>query len=204
MPTDPDETTLVPGFPSVDPYAWLPGDPEYHLPSEWLELMADSPEKRSATILASIDEESFARVAMCTTPVFDDPSHGDLSLAERELIGVVVSSVNACVTCLIIHAHKLGKYIGDHARARRIAVNYRAVTLSTKERAMADFAVKVTEEPGRLEPADLQNLREVGLSDRKIFYVIEIAAMYNMTNRLTAAYGMRPDEEFMVETAPGG
>ena len=69
---------------------------------------------------------------------------------------------------------------------------------------MADFAAKITEQPGRLEPTDLQKLRDVGLSDAKIFYVIELAAMYNFTNRVMSAHGMRPDDEFMAETAPRG
>ncbi len=199
-----NESTLVPEFKSNDPYGWLSGNDNYQLPAQWLELMADSPEKHSARILASIDEESFARYAMYVNPVFSDPEHGLLSLAERELIGVVVSSINACVTCLIIHGYKLGKYIGDHSRARRIAINYRTVALSAQERAIADLAVKITEQPGKLELADLQKLREVGLSDAKIIYVIEIAAMYNFTNRIMSAYGMRPDDEFMAETAPRG
>lgn len=199
-----NENTLVPEFKSNDPYGWLCGNDNYQFPAEWRQLMANSPEKHSARILASIDQESFARYVTFVNPVFDDPEHGLLSLAERELIGVVVSSRNACVTCLIIHEYKLGKYIGDHSRARRIAINYRTVALSAQERAIADFAVKITEQPGNLEPADLQQLREVGLSDAKIFYVIETAAMYNLSNRIMSAYGMRPDDEFMAEIAPRG
>ncbi|HEU5101788.1 MAG TPA: peroxidase-related enzyme [Roseiflexaceae bacterium] len=199
-----NESTLVPEFTSDDPYCWLSGNDTYQLPAEWLELIADSPEQHSARILASIDQESFARYVMYVNPVFFDPAHGLLSLAERELIGVVVSSINACVTCLIIHGYQLGKYIGDHSRARRIAINYRTVGLSAQERAMADFAVKITEQPGKLEPADLQKLRDVGLSDAKIFYVIEMAGMYNFTNRIMSAYGMRPDDEFMAKIALSG
>ena len=189
---------------SNEPYSWLAGNPNYELPAQWLDLLADTPEKHSAEILASIDEQSFARYAMYVNPVFEDPNHGLLSLAERELIGVVVSSINACVTCLIIHTYRLGKLIADHNRARRIAVNYRTVGLSLEERAIADFSVKITEHPGRLEPADVQKLREVGLTDSKIFYVIETAAIYNFSNRIMSAYGMRPDDEFMAEIAPGG
>jgi uncharacterized peroxidase-related enzyme len=139
---------------------------------------------------------------MFVNPIFEDPNHGLLSLAERELIGVVVSSANACVTCLIVHEYKLGESIGDHSRARRVAVNYRTVALSAQERAIADFVLKVTEQPGKLEPADIEKLREVGLSDAKIFYVIEIAATYNLSNRVMSAYGMRPDDEFMAKIAP--
>jgi uncharacterized peroxidase-related enzyme len=196
------QSTLVHGYKSTDPYCWLEGNDDYQPPAAWQEVIAGSPEDHSARVLASIDEESVARVAMCTNPVFDDPNHGLLSLAEREFIGVVVSSVNACVTCLIIHGYKLGKLIGDHARARRIAINYRTVELSSQERGIADFAVKITEQPGRLEQADIQALRDVGLIDAKIFYIIEIAAMYNLTNRLAAAYGMRTDDDFMAATAP--
>jgi uncharacterized peroxidase-related enzyme len=194
--------TLAREVQTADPYCWLSGDENYQFPAEWLTLMADAPEKHSARILASIDQQSFARYATYVNPVLFDPEHGLLSLAERELIGVVVSSINACVTCLIVHGHRLGQYIGDHGRARRIAINYRTVSMSAQERAMADFAAKITEQPGRLEPTDLQKLRDVGLSDAKIFYVIELAAMYNFTNRVMSAYGMRPDDEFMAETAP--
>lgn len=197
-----DETTLVPGFKASEPYGWLSGDDTYQLSAEWLRLLGDTPEKHSARILASIDQASFANYAMFVTPIFEDPNHGLLSQAERELIGVVVSSANACVTCLIVHEQKLGKAIGDHSRARRIAVNYRTVALSAQERAMADFAVKLTEQPGKLEPADVQTLREVGLSEAEIFYVIEIAATYNLSNRVMSAYGMRPDDEFMAQIAP--
>lgn len=198
------ENTLVPGFKSNDPYGWLAGDDNYQLPPEWADLLASIPEKHSARILASIDRDSFARYAMYVNPIFSDPKHGLLSLAERELIGVVVSAINACVTCLIIHEYNLGQCIGDHSRARRIAINYRTVDLSAQERAIADFAVKITEQPGRLEPDDLQDLRDAGLTDSKIFYVIEIAAMYNFTNRIMSAYGMRPDEEFMAQITPHG
>jgi alkylhydroperoxidase family enzyme len=66
------------------------------------------------------------------------------------------------------------------------------------------LAVKITEQPGKLEPADLEKHREVGLSDAKIFYVIEVAAMYNFTNWIMSAYGMRPDDEFMAEIASRG
>jgi uncharacterized peroxidase-related enzyme len=101
-------------------------------------------------VLASIAEASVAREAKFTNPEFFDPDHGLLSLTEREFIGAVVSSLNACVTCLIIHTYKSGELIADHRRARRIAVNYRTVALSEEERAIADFAVKISESPGRL------------------------------------------------------
>ncbi|WP_340265751.1 peroxidase-related enzyme [Sphingobium mellinum] len=198
--TDP-HSTLVPEFKSSDPYAWLPpADPSYVLPEEWLE--SPVPEKHAMKILNPYDIEGNERAGAYMGPAFLDPTYGLLTLAEREFIGVVVSSVNACVTCLIIHGHLLGKYIGDHGRARRIAINYRSVALSEQERVIADYCVKLTEQPGKMEPADLQKLRDVGISDEKIYYIIEMAGMFNLTNRMTSGYGMRPDDEFMQDIAP--
>jgi uncharacterized peroxidase-related enzyme len=193
--------TLTPDFISADSYGWLRADENYQLPAEWLEAMP-VPEKAAARIIASFDEAGFDRMGQFLGTMFYDPGYGTLTLAERTLIGVVVSSINACVTCLIIFTHKLGIHIGDHGRARRLAVNYRTVTLSTQERAIADYCVKLTQEPGKMEAADMQALRDAGLSEARIFNVIELAAAFNFTNRWTAGYGARPDDDFMVKIAP--
>jgi uncharacterized peroxidase-related enzyme len=196
-----DQATLVPGFHSNDSFGWLKCDDTYQLPAEWLETMP-APEKESARIWASFDEEGFGRMGQFMMPVFYDPSYGTLSIAERALIGVVVSSTNSCVTCLIIQTYKLGVHIGDHSRARRLAINYRTVTLSRQERAIADYCVKLTEQPGKMEEADMQVLRDAGLSEARIFNVVEMVAAFNFTNRMAAGFGMRVDDDFMVRIAP--
>ena len=196
-----DQATLVAGYSAKDSFGWLDCDDTYQLPAEWLEAMP-VPEKESTRILASFDQEGHGRLGEFMLPLFFDPSYGTLSMPERALIGVVVSSINACVTCVIIHTHKLGQYIGDHGRARRLAVNYRTVTLSTQERAIADYCVKLTESPGKMEQADMQTLRDAGLSEGRIHNVIELAAAFNMSNRMTSGYGMRPDDDFMEKIAP--
>ena len=196
-----DKATLVVGYASNDSFGWLHCDENYQLPAEWLAAMP-VPEKSSARIIASFDEEGYGRMGQFMLPVFHDPTYGTLSMAERALIGVVVSSINACITCVIIHTHKLGKHIGDHGRARRLAVNYRTVSLSKQERAIADYCVKLTEHPGKMEQADMQVLRNAGLSEARIYNVIELASAFNMTNRMTSGFGMRPDDDFMDEIAP--
>lgn len=193
--------TLIPEYQGTDPYGFLAGDDDFQLPQEVLDTMP-VPEKNSARILASYDWEGYQRSGGFMMPTFFDPSYGLLTLAEREFIGVVVSAYNSCPTCLIIHGHNLGELIGNHDRARRIAVNYRTVELSEEERALADYCIKLTEQPGRMEAADVQALRDVGMSDAKIYYVIELIGIFNLTNRMTSGYGMRPDDDFMTEIAP--
>lgn len=194
-------STLTAEFKSKDPYSYLAGVEGYQLPQEWVDNM-QVPELHSTRILASYNEAGYERAGAYMSPIFLDPEYGALTMAEREFIGVVVSSINACPTCLIIHGHKLGELIGDHGRARRIAINYRAVELTVQERAIADYCVKLTERPGRMEAADVQALRDAGLSDEKIYYVIETASVFNLTNRMTSGYGMRPDDDFMASIAP--
>ena len=171
------KTTLTADFRSSEPYGWLPGDDSYQFPQEVLDEMS-VPEIHSMRILASYEEAGFFRMGAYMMPAFIDPAYGVLTLAEREFIAVVVSAVNSCNTCLVYHGHQLGREIGDHGRARRIGINYRAVELGVEERAIADFCVKITEQPGRMEEADIQALRAAGVSDRKIYYIIE--SMINM------------------------
>ena len=106
------------------------------------------------------------------------------------------------MTCLIVHIYKLGVHIGDHGRAHRLAVNYRTVALSQEERAISDYCVKLTEQPGRMEETDLQALRNAGLSEARIYNVVEMVAAFNFTNRMSSGFGMRPDDDFMVRIAP--
>jgi len=56
--------------------------------------------------------------------------------------------------------------------------------LSPRERRIADFAVKVTRAASACSPADIQALREVGLSDKDILGLVEIVAYYNLSTRL--------------------
>jgi uncharacterized peroxidase-related enzyme len=197
----PPPSTLKPDHRSSEAYGWLAGDEGYALPEAWLDEMPVA-EVDAMRILASYNEAGIARGGAFMVPIVFDPAYGLLTLAEREFIGVVVSSANACPTCVIIHGHSLGELIGDHGRARRIAINYRSVELSVEERAIADYCVKLTEQPGRMEAADIQALRDAGLSDAKIYYVIELIGVFNLSNRMASGYGMRPGDDFMASIAP--
>ena len=185
-----------------DPYSWLKGDDDYKLPDEMLATLEGIPEKGSMRVLASLVKDLFENTGPHMGRVLWDPEYSALSLAERKFIGTVVSSINGCVTCLIIHMHVLGELIGDHGRARRLGINYRTVTLSTRERAIADFVTKLTEMPSKSEPADLEKLRDVGLSEEEIYWVTETACIFNYTNRSTSALGFRPDDDYMESLSP--
>ncbi|HET9770470.1 MAG TPA: peroxidase-related enzyme [Acidimicrobiia bacterium] len=119
-----------------------------------------------------------------------------LSAREREMISVVVSMANGCLYCLVAHGAALREQSDDKVEADRITFDYRRADLTTRERAILDYAVKVTTNPGDCEESDIEALRAEGLSDEDIWDVIEVAAMYNFTNRLAMASGMMPNREY--------
>ncbi|MFN3545887.1 MAG: peroxidase-related enzyme [Mesorhizobium sp.] len=119
-----------------------------------------------------------------------------LSKLEREMIAVAVSSVNHCYYCLTAHGAAVRQLSGDPKLGEMMVMNYRAAELSARQKAMLDFAVKLTETPDRMDEADRQALREVGFTDRDIWDVASTAAFFNMSNRMAAAVDMRPNDEY--------
>jgi uncharacterized peroxidase-related enzyme len=116
-----------------------------------------------------------------------------LSKLEREMIAVAVSSQNRCYYCLTAHGAAVRTYSGDPALGELMVMNYRAATLTRKQRAMLDFAVKLTNEPWAIEEEDREALRRAKFSDRDIFDIAAVAAFFNMSNRVASATDMRPN-----------
>ena len=120
----------------------------------------------------------------------------ELSEAEREMICLVVSAENKCLYCLASHGAELRLKSGDPTLADRIIFDYRRSGLDHKTMAMLDYAVKITNNPVECTEDDINHLRNLGFSDEGIFDIAEVAAMFNFTNRLASATGMRPNEEY--------
>jgi uncharacterized peroxidase-related enzyme len=74
-----------------------------------------------------------------------------------------------------------------------MAMNYRAARLSKRQRAMLDFAMKLTAEPWAVEERDRDALRRSGFSDRDIWDIAAVAGFFNMSNRVASATDMRPN-----------
>ncbi len=119
-----------------------------------------------------------------------------LSKLEREMIAVAVSSHNKCYYCLVAHGAAVRQLSGDPPLGELMAMNYRAARLSTRERAMLDFAAKLTAEPWLVENEDREALRRAGFGERDIWDIAAIAGFFNMTNRVASATDMRPNSVY--------
>ncbi len=121
---------------------------------------------------------------------------GHLSNADRELLAVVVSSVNRCDYCAISHGAALRTHTGDARTADLVGVNWRQADLPEREHAMAAYAEKLTLHPAEVTEADLQPLRDVGLGDHEIVELVQVVGMFNLTNRVSTALGFVANEEY--------
>ena len=126
-----------------------------------------------------------------------------LSAAEREMIAVVVSMANQCLYCLVAHTASLRDHLGDPVLAERIALDYRRAGIDDRQRAILDYATKLTVRPVDCDGRDLDGLLAAGLTREEVWDVAEVASMYNFTNRMADATGMLPNEEYHLLTRGG-
>lgn len=68
--------------------------------------------------------------------------------------------------------------------------DYTQVELDPRTRGMLDFAVKLTREPSTMEESDIQELRDLGLSDEQILSVVLITCLFNFMDRLADGLGV--------------
>jgi uncharacterized peroxidase-related enzyme len=132
-----------------------------------------------------------------------EPTDG-LSAADREMIAVVVSSANGCLYCLVAHGAALRTELGDPVLGERISYDWRRAGLDERRAAICAYADKLTVAPRTVGRDDLQSLIDVGLSLREGWDVAEIAAMYNLTNRMAMATNMLPNDEYSAQARPDG
>ena len=119
-----------------------------------------------------------------------------LSKLEREMIAVVVSSLNRCFYCLTAHGAAVRKISGNPVLGEQLVMNYKAAELEPRQRAMLDFAALLTTASSTVEESDRQNLRDNGFSDRDIWDITSVAAFFNMTNRVASGTAMVPNDAY--------
>ncbi len=123
----------------------------------------------------------------------------NLKRKERELIGVVVSSINKCNYCVNHHAEALNHYWKDKDRIKRLLTDYKKADLNKREEAILEYVIKLTKEPYKTNKNDIEKLRDSGFKDKDILDINLITSYFNFVNRIAIGLGV----EFSKEEAKG-
>lgn len=123
---------------------------------------------------------------------------GGLTKAEREMIVVATSAANQCQYCVIAHGAILRIRAKNPVIADQVAINYRKADITPRQKAMLDFAMKISADAQRIAEEDFASLAPHGFSDDDIWDIAAISAFFALSNRLANFTGMRPNDEFYL------
>jgi uncharacterized peroxidase-related enzyme len=121
---------------------------------------------------------------------------GDITKAEREMIVVATSNANQCQYCVVAHGAILRVRAKNPHIADQVAINYRKADISPRQKAMIDFAMKVSARAHEVGDDDMETLKGHGFSEEDIWDIAAISAFFGMSNRLANVTSMRPNDEF--------
>ena len=123
---------------------------------------------------------------------------GGLSKGERELIVVATSAAADCLYCVVAHGALLRIFEKQPTLADSVAINWRKADLSPRQRAIVEFALKVSLDSAEIGAADFALLQPHGLSDEDAWDIASIAGFFALSNRLANALGIAPNPEFFM------
>ncbi|MGB3290572.1 MAG: peroxidase-related enzyme [Burkholderiaceae bacterium] len=114
---------------------------------------------------------------------------GGLPRAERELGSLVVSRINGCVYCASVHAQRFEQLAKRNDTVAQVFEDPRSAGTTEREKAIAQFSIRLTEEPQNLGPDDIQALKDVGMESAEILDLLHAGAIFAWANRLMLNLG---------------
>ena len=123
---------------------------------------------------------------------------GSLTKGDREMIVTATSAVNQCLYCVVAHGAILRIYEKKPLVADQVAVNYRKADITPRQRAMLDFAMKVSQRAQDIDDADFAALQAHGFDDEDAWDIAAITAFFGLSNRMANFAGMQPNPEFFL------
>lgn len=121
---------------------------------------------------------------------------GNLTQTDREMIIVATSIENGCQYCVIAHGALLRIRSKNPLLADQITGNYRKADITPRQRAIVDFAMKVSNNAKSIDDGDFELLRSQGLDDEDIWDIAGITAFFGLSNRMANFTSMRANDEF--------
>jgi len=123
---------------------------------------------------------------------------GGLTKAEKEMVIVATSNQNGCQYCVIAHGAILRVRSKDPLVADQVAINYTKADISSRQKAMITFALKMSDDSKSITDKDFENLSMHGFDEDDIWDIASITAFFGLSNRMANFTSMRPNDEFYL------
>jgi len=123
---------------------------------------------------------------------------GGLTKAEKEMVIVATSNQNGCQYCVIAHGAILRVRTKDPLVADQVAINYTKADISSRQKAMITFALKMSHDSKSITDKDFENLSMHGFDEDDIWDIASITAFFGLSNRMANFTSMRPNDEFYL------
>ena len=114
---------------------------------------------------------------------------GGMPRAERELGATVVSRINGCVYCASVHAQRFEQLAKRTDAIVEVFNDPHTAGTSERERAIVQFSIALTRAPDAVSSADIQALKDVGLTEPEILDLMHSVAIFAWANRLMLNLG---------------
>ena len=119
-----------------------------------------------------------------------------LTKLQREMIAVVVSSINKCFYCQVAHGASVRELSKNPELSEELVMNYNIANISNKDKAMLQFSDKMTSSSYKIQEEDRNLLRQHGFTDGDIWDIASVVGFFNMSNRIASATKMMPNNEY--------
>lgn len=188
----PGEPVRVKGFTSesLEWTAWLPVlDLAEATPAQLAVLESSHPKAKTSDYYRLLAHQP--RILQERSTVFNAIMYapGGLSRAERELASAVVSRINGCVYCAAVHAQRFEQLTKRNDVIVQVFDDPHTAGTNARERAIVQASIALTAEPGRFGAAQLQAVRDAGLSALEQLDLVHAVAIFAWANRLMLNLG---------------
>ncbi len=118
-----------------------------------------------------------------------------LSEGERELIAAYVSRLNGCEYCEASHTRVAARFGFESELVAEIDRDIDGPSLTSKQKPLFRLTKKLTETPGNIEQADVDEVLAAGWDETALFHAVHVCAAFNAINRLVDGLGIEADEK---------
>ena len=120
-----------------------------------------------------------------------------LKRLDKELIAIIVSSINKCPYCINHHKEALLHYWKDLEKINYILEKNDFSDLSEKQKRLVEFTLKLTKTPYNNSESDIKELKNIGYTDEEILEITLIVSYFNFVNRIALGLGIDYTDEEM-------